>query len=74
MTVEDSGPPFNPLEAPAPNLQAAPDEREAGGVGLHLVRTYSDRMSYECVDGCNRLVIEHDLVPAGAVQPAEETC
>ena len=63
VTIEmlDSGPPFNPLEAKEPDTGLGVKEREPGGLGLHFVRTYSDRMRYECIDGCNRITIEHDL-------------
>ena len=65
VTLEmlDSGPPFNPLQAAAPDTNLGVDEREVGGLGLHLVRTYSDRIGYECVEGCNRITIEHHLKP-----------
>lgn len=65
VTVEmlDGGPPFNPLEAKAPDTELGVHERQEGGLGLHFVRTYSDRMGYECIDGCNRITIEHDLKP-----------
>src|SRR5262249_10192129 len=38
LTVSDDGHPFNPLDLPAPDLQAAPEERPIGGLGIHLVR------------------------------------
>ena len=65
VTIEmlDSGPPFNPLEASKPDTELGVQERQAGGLGLHFVRTYSDRMDYQCIDGCNRITIEHDLKP-----------
>ena len=61
LVVLDTGPPFNPLTAPEPDVSTGLDEREMGGVGLHLVRSYCDRIHYELVDGYNRLTLEHDL-------------
>ncbi len=44
--VEDGGRPFNPLDAPTPDLNAALDERELGGLGIHLVKSLMDRVEY----------------------------
>ena len=46
LTVLDTGPPFNPLTAPPPDLSDDIDQRRMGGMGLHLVRSYCDRMHY----------------------------
>jgi len=45
--VVDDGRAFNPVEAPAPDTTLAPEERRIGGPGLHMLRTFSDRMTYE---------------------------
>jgi anti-sigma regulatory factor (Ser/Thr protein kinase) len=45
--VVDDGRPFNPVEAPAPDTTLAPEARRIGGLGLHMLRTFSDRMTYE---------------------------
>ena len=42
----DQGRAFNPLEVPAPNLNAPLRDRELGGLGLHLVRSLMDRLDY----------------------------
>ena len=47
MHVTDDGRPFNPLEAPVPDLSLPLEERPIGGLGLHLLRTMSDSMTYE---------------------------
>lgn len=44
--VIDEGRPFNPLEAPMPDLSAPLEERSLGGLGIHLVRSLMDRLSY----------------------------
>ena len=46
-TVTDEGPPFNPLEAEAPDLTLAIEERGIGGLGIHIVRTMMDGVEYE---------------------------
>jgi anti-sigma regulatory factor (Ser/Thr protein kinase) len=45
--VEDRGRPFDPLRAPAPDLDAKVEDRPVGGLGLHLLRAVMDRLSYE---------------------------
>lgn len=61
LVVEDTGPPFNPLEAAAPDLDSGINERKLGGMGLHMVRVYPDRIDYRCVDDRNILTLEHDF-------------
>ncbi len=47
IEVSDDGRPFDPLrEAPAPDLDAPLEERPVGGLGVHLVRSMTDEMSY----------------------------
>lgn len=57
MTVSDDGHPFNPLEAPAPDMALGPEDRPVGGLGLHLLRKMSDSMDYIREDGKNRLTL-----------------
>ena len=57
VTLLDTGPPFDPRDAPEPDLSDDLDERQAGGLGLHLVRSYCDRMHHEIVDSYNRLTL-----------------
>lgn len=46
LHFEDDGRPFDPTEVPAPDTVAPLEERRIGGLGLHLVRAFSDRISY----------------------------
>ena len=55
MEVIDDGNPFNPLDAPRPDLSLPPEKRPIGGLGLHLLRELADDMRYERRDGTNRL-------------------
>jgi serine/threonine-protein kinase RsbW len=56
-TVEDDGVPFNPLEAPEPDLDSPIETRRIGGLGIHLVRNVTDGLEYYRNEGRNRLVI-----------------
>ena len=62
LVVKDSGPPFNPLDAPEADLVSDIDERRLGGMGLHLIRKYADHIDYRCVDEQNILSLEHRFV------------
>ena len=44
--VTDSGRPFNPIDVPAPDLDAPIDERRIGGLGIHIVREMMDTLEY----------------------------
>lgn len=55
IRIVDDGVPFNPLERPAPELEAGVEERRIGGLGIHFAKTLTDNAAYERVDGCNVL-------------------
>lgn len=42
----DQGRAFNPLEVPLPRLDVSLQERQIGGLGLHLVRSLMDSLEY----------------------------
>lgn len=53
ITIEDDGIPFNPMDAPHPNLKCAFKDREIGGLGIHLIRSYMDQIEYNRKNGKN---------------------
>jgi serine/threonine-protein kinase RsbW len=55
MEFRDNGRPFNPLEAPPPDLDADILDRPIGGLGIHLVRELSEQVYYRREDGQNIL-------------------
>jgi anti-sigma regulatory factor (Ser/Thr protein kinase) len=57
MTVEDDGPPFDPLTRPAPDVTASLHERPLGGLGVFLVRQVMDAVSYRRVGVRNQLTM-----------------
>ncbi|MEO7666310.1 MAG: anti-sigma factor antagonist [Dehalococcoidia bacterium] len=46
VTITDNGPPFDPLARAAPDTALSVEEREIGGLGVHLVRQMMDEVSY----------------------------
>ena len=65
LTVVDNGTKFDPTADTHPDVTSGIAERAVGGLGLHLVKTFADRVSHEFVDGKNRVTLEHDLMPTG---------
>ena len=61
MVMSDDGEAYNTLEAPPPDLGVKIEDRRIGGLGIHLLRTMWDQISYSRVDGRNRLVFEKRL-------------
>ena len=54
IEMMDDGEAFNPLEVAAPDIEMAAEEREVGGLGIHIIRNYMDELSYESGDQINR--------------------
>ena len=63
LTTLDNGRRFDPTASESPDLDAPVEERPIGGLGLHIVKTFADRVVYKFEDGRNRLTLEHDLNP-----------
>jgi serine/threonine-protein kinase RsbW len=61
VEVEDDATPFNPLEAPVPDLDQPLDERPVGGLGIHLVRQVMDGLDYQRLEGKNLLVMRKKI-------------
>lgn len=61
VVMEDNGQPFDPTQDTNADVTSPLEERAVGGLGLHLVKSFADRVSYEFVEGRNRLTMEHDL-------------
>ena len=58
IEVVDDGKPFDPLnDAPQPDIASDLEDRRVGGLGLHLVRTTMDDMSYRRDQGKNHLTL-----------------
>jgi serine/threonine-protein kinase RsbW len=57
----DRGLPFDPTEAPVPDVDGPLETRQIGGLGIHLVRQIVRELRYERVDGWNRLTMRQPL-------------
>ena len=59
--VADEAKAFNPLEVAPPDLSAPLEDRQLGGLGVHLVRSLMDRVSYARENDKNVLTIRKRL-------------
>ena len=57
LEFRDEGAPFNPLDAPLPDLQSGSAERGLGGLGVLLVKALVDDATYVREGGSNVLVL-----------------
>lgn len=58
VEISDNGAAFDPLnDAPQPDVNAALEDRAIGGLGIHLVRTLTDDLSYRWDGERNHLTL-----------------
>lgn len=60
LVVEDDGPAFDPLALAAPDTAAPLEDRDAGGLGVLLVRRLSRAVTYARDGAVNRLSVVMD--------------
>ncbi len=61
VEIRDRGIPFNPQAVPPPALDEILSGREKGGLGIHLARTFTDKMTYRREGGENVLTLRKTL-------------
>ena len=58
IEISDDGRPFDPLhDPPSTDTSAALEDRQVGGLGIHLVRTMMDELHYRREQGRNYLTL-----------------
>ncbi len=56
IQITDDGRPFDPLtDAPEPDTESSIEDRAVGGLGIHLVRTMMDEVSYRREENKNHM-------------------
>jgi sigma-B regulation protein RsbU (phosphoserine phosphatase) len=63
VTITDSGRPFDPTMAPEPDTTLPLEQREIGGLGIHLIRTIMDSVTYSRLPSANCLSLTKRLSP-----------
>jgi anti-sigma regulatory factor (Ser/Thr protein kinase) len=61
VVVTDDGTPFDPFGRDAPDTTLSVDERQIGGLGIHLVQQLMDQVSYQRREGHNVVVLVKQL-------------
>lgn len=61
ITFVDQGIPYDPLAKEDPDVTLSAEEREIGGLGIFMVKSTMDGMSYERRDGKNVLRLEKSI-------------
>src|SRR5215467_902656 len=57
VTVSDDGVSFNPLAAAPPDMTLPLEQRQPGGLGIHLARSLTDEATYVRQDGRNVITL-----------------
>jgi sigma-B regulation protein RsbU (phosphoserine phosphatase) len=57
FTITDSGVPFDPTQRPEADISSSAEEREIGGLGIHLVRQIMSEVRYERKEDKNVLTL-----------------
>ncbi|MDD2390052.1 MAG: ATP-binding protein [Desulfobacterales bacterium] len=56
--LNDDGIPFNPLNAPCPDLACGLENRKIGGLGIQLVKSVMDEVCYQRYGNINSLTLK----------------
>lgn len=60
FVVDDQGVAFDPTKVTAPDITLPAEQRDAGGLGVFLIRQLAKSLSYERVANHNRLTMTFD--------------
>lgn len=59
--LTDNGVSFNPTEVPETDITLPIEERPIGGLGIFLIRSIMNEISYQRLDGENQLTMKKNL-------------
>ena len=65
IRFEDTGKPYNPLDAADPDLYAPLKDRKPGGLGVYLVKKLMDKVVYMHVGNKNVFMMTKEIDEAG---------
>ena len=62
LEVIDDGLEFNPFDHPTPDTSISLEQRDIGGLGIHLVRNCMDSFSYKRENNLNKVIMVKNVV------------
>ncbi|MBV9859198.1 MAG: ATP-binding protein [Alphaproteobacteria bacterium] len=71
VRIEDDAAPFDPFARKPVDVGAAIDDREPGGLGIHLVKEMMEHAAYQRLDGRNRVTLRRSFVAGDRAQQRE---
>jgi serine/threonine-protein kinase RsbW len=57
IVISDAGRPFDPRTVATPDMDKSLEDREIGGLGVHIARSFMDSLDYRYEGGKNRLTL-----------------
>ena len=57
LKITDDGNPFDPTQAPKPDLKSDLEHRKIGGLGIYLIKNMMNDIKYSSENGKNTLVL-----------------
>ena len=70
IDIDDDGRAYNPLEAPAPRFDLPVEQRRIGGLGVHIMKTLSQKVEYLRRGNRNHLTITLQVGSDSSIAPA----
>ena len=61
LEIADTGPAFNQLSVPEPDLDLPLEQRRIGGLGVHFIRKFTDQVDWRREDNMNILRLSVNL-------------
>ncbi|MGN0824570.1 MAG: SpoIIE family protein phosphatase [Candidatus Coproplasma sp.] len=61
LSFKDNGKPFNPLNAPEPDITLSSEERELGGLGIFMVKKTCKELKYSYENDSNVVVVVYEI-------------
>ena len=62
ITFRDNGKPFDPLSIEEPDISLGIDERQMGGLGIHIIKNSFNEVHYSFENGYNVLTLKKRIV------------
>lgn len=60
--IRDQAPHFDPMSVPAPDVTLPLEKRRYGGMGVHMMRQFADKIHYRAMpSGGNELILEKEI-------------